>query len=558
MFSNFKKIFARIAGSETDSASPAGVTLAAEQPADLIETPQPAPASSPPRVSAPASPPRVSAPSRQSSELAADLIQIPLRAIIQTLPAGLKTKVRTQPDSDATLRVARTRINDQLSLGHVRITWAELVEGSPQDAFIFTPGQESIQVDLPLREIIPQLGSKGLARKAAQRKVEIPPVTLSVFGAKGQVLHQPAPQSERRQTAIPSRTPAITPVVQPIQTLSSARLPTPTAAASPAQGNGPKAMRVAFTPPTPTVAEPTPRPATAETDPLNGNGSVFGKVATEERSLQVKIELVMGGWPEPVLQEITRLQLAGLSAALPMQEIDQAMKKGRLAFTWRQIRGWIKRVPPVTAASPHDDVRLELPLSTIVPLFLAQQTASLRRRVDVAEHIPDVFNGPPGAARNTNHQSAQVTNVSAPSEPNESVPVGGAVEPAGGLGKIFGQTYSTSWTPADVVQKTGMLSGVSGTAVSLEDGFLVASRMPPTLNAEVLAAFLPQIFSRVGDYSQELRLGQPTQLLVHFDNVPLAAFKSGKVFLAVLGREGAPLPMNQLNAVAAHLGQQSA
>jgi len=391
-----------------------------------------------------------------------------------------------------------------------------------------------------------------MARRPAQRKVEIPPVSLSVFGSKGQMLHQPMPQTGQRPT--PPKLAPMSPIAPQTEPAIAPRFNAPTPAPSVPQGNGVKPIRVVFTVPTSPVAEPV-APAPAHADPLNGSGAVFGRVASEDRTLQVKIELVMGGWPEPVLQEITRLQLAGLCAALPMQEIDLAMKRGRLVFTWRQIRSWIKRVPPVTAASPHDDVRLELPLHTIVPLFMAQQTTLLRKRVDVAENIPDVFNGPQNASKQNEIMSGHGAN--APVQTGTFAPAA-PTEPAEGLGRIFGQTYSANWTPGDVVQKTGMLSGVSGTAVALEDGLLVASRMPPGLNAEVLAAFLPQIFSRVGEYSKEIRLGQPTQLVVHLDNVPLAIFKAGRIFLAVLGREGTPLPINQLNAVAAHLGQQSA
>ena len=45
--------------------------------------------------------------------------------------------------------------------------------------------------------------------------------------------------------------------------------------------------------------------------------------------------------------------------------------------------------------------------------------------------------------------------------------------------------------------RTMALPGVAGALVALPDGLRVASQIPSDLNADTLAAFLPQIYDRV-------------------------------------------------------------
>jgi predicted regulator of Ras-like GTPase activity (Roadblock/LC7/MglB family) len=86
---------------------------------------------------------------------------------------------------------------------------------------------------------------------------------------------------------------------------------------------------------------------------------------------------------------------------------------------------------------------------------------------------------------------------------------------------------------------------------------LVAGHLPPGLNPETISAFLPQMFSRVMQYSKELKFGEANNLTVIVDNVPLKIFKAGGVFFTVLGRAGESLPEPHLSIIAAQLGPQN-
>jgi predicted regulator of Ras-like GTPase activity (Roadblock/LC7/MglB family) len=125
------------------------------------------------------------------------------------------------------------------------------------------------------------------------------------------------------------------------------------------------------------------------------------------------------------------------------------------------------------------------------------------------------------------------------------------------IGELFGQPGRKNWSPAEVVQKTAALHGVAGAIMAMPDGLLVASHLPPGLNGEAIAAFLPQMFSRMMQYSKELKFGESNRLTVIINDVPLKIYRLAGVFFAAVGRAEEPLPDALLNLVAAHLSPQS-
>ena len=112
-------------------------------------------------------------------------------------------------------------------------------------------------------------------------------------------------------------------------------------------------------------------------------------------------------------------------------------------------------------------------------------------------------------------------------------------------------------TPADIVQRACRLSGVAGALVTTLDGFTVAGQMPSGINAETMAGFLPEIFNRLGKYTTELNLGEPTQVEVLMDKVPLHIVKRGALFFAVLGKASENLPKVQVSVLASQLSTRN-
>ncbi len=103
-------------------------------------------------------------------------------------------------------------------------------------------------------------------------------------------------------------------------------------------------------------------------------------------------------WAEVLRSEIVQLNLTEAHLALPVRFIEPALKQGKIAFTWKVLRSWI-RPATLPSVSAHDGMVLELPLRIIAPLFLARQKKGPQpephQKVEVNESIPNLFFGFP-------------------------------------------------------------------------------------------------------------------------------------------------------------------
>jgi predicted regulator of Ras-like GTPase activity (Roadblock/LC7/MglB family) len=258
-------------------------------------------------------------------------------------------------------------------------------------------------------------------------------------------------------------------------------------------------------------------------------------------------------WPENIRQEIVHLNLVDAKAALPVDVIEQGLKQGRLAFTWKTVRSWVKNVsvPPVSA---QDGVVLELPLKVVAPLFLKRkkETSKEQQKVNVNTDIPNLFFGFPQA------ESAVAGPVAKPVDTNYYVWDDNSDTAYVNQEEVKRTTPGTRFlsrcaTPNEVVSRASALEGVAGALIALPDGLMVASKLSPDLNGDTLAAFLPQIFSKVTQCTKELRMGELNNLNFTVGNVPWKIFRVNAIFFAAFGHAGQPLPSGQLSALAAEL-----
>jgi len=181
----------------------------------------------------------------------------------------------------------------------------------------------------------------------------------------------------------------------PISPLNSPAIPFNSA---PPKGPAP----IAFTPFTPSapVAPSAPTAPMAPTAPAAHTQdeplSRPDQPGAEPLSLGV-IQLAEG-WPEAVRHEIVQLNLVDAKVALPAEAVERGLKQGRLAFTWKMLRSWIKP-SLMSSVSANDSAVLELPLKVVAPLFLARQREANQgqRKLEVDENIPNLFFGFPQA-----------------------------------------------------------------------------------------------------------------------------------------------------------------
>jgi predicted regulator of Ras-like GTPase activity (Roadblock/LC7/MglB family) len=273
----------------------------------------------------------------------------------------------------------------------------------------------------------------------------------------------------------------------------------------------------------------------------------------------VGLAILAEGWPENIRKEIVDLKLVEAKVALPGNAVEQALKQGRITFSWKALRSWIK--PAILpSVSTHDAVVLELPLKVVAPLFIGrqQEAAKHQQKVTVDEEIPNLFFGFPRPeagvpVANATARSAD-TNFYVWDENSDTARVERSevkrAAPGPGPGTRFVEKYAT---PNEVVSRAAGLDGVQGALIALPDGLMVANKLPPELNADTLAAFLPQIFGKVSQCTKELRMGDLNNLNFTVGNVPWKIFRVHSIFFAAFGKAGEPLPTAQLAALAAEL-----
>ena len=305
--------------------------------------------------------------------------------------------------------------------------------------------------------------------------------------------------------------------------------------------------------------------------------------AAQDASLSVPLRMLCESWPEVLRGEIVQLNLTDAAIALPVRFVESALKQGKVAFTWKVLRSWI-RPATLPTVSAHDGMMLELPLRIIAPLFLARhkQSAQPHQKVQVDENIPNLFFGFPqgeSAAAALEEQTAAVpaetqtqtqepeanfapapktngvadTNFYVWNESSDEPQVDASAEKKSTPGTNFLSRYAT---PNEVVSRAAALDGVAGALVALPDGLMVASKLSADLNGDTLAAFLPHIFGKVSQCTKELRMGELNNLHFTVGNVPWKIFRVNAIFFAAFGRAGQPLPTGQLAALAGELDRK--
>jgi predicted regulator of Ras-like GTPase activity (Roadblock/LC7/MglB family) len=125
------------------------------------------------------------------------------------------------------------------------------------------------------------------------------------------------------------------------------------------------------------------------------------------------------------------------------------------------------------------------------------------------------------------------------------------------LGEVFGQPERPNWTPGEIVQHAVQLPQLAGAIIALQEGLVVSHKLPEGMKGEVVAAFLPQIFGRLNQYSTEMKLGEIDEVLLSAQGAYFQAFRAGQVFFAVLGKPGQTLPWHALRLMADDLLQQT-
>jgi predicted regulator of Ras-like GTPase activity (Roadblock/LC7/MglB family) len=482
-------------------------------------------------------------------------IELPLQPILSNLPLELQPRLK-HPDAGAlTLSMPLEKILAQLSRGVVKVSFGELRQAAP-DLFTEENDRDSVLLPLPLGEILSRLNPALITRRRVQKQVEVPAEISSPFDPRSQGLIfslgptklESAPTPAPRQVAPPAPSSVSLPSRGGI---TFAPTPLPPAAA-PAPFDTPALSATPRRPSEPSTSQ-APAPAAPASSPPQPTGN--------PNPLLVNLTSLAEGWPEAVRHELVQLNLVEAKVALPAEVVERALKQGRVAFTWKTLRSWIKPAPLPTV-SAHDSLVLELPLKIVAPPFLARQkeAGKLQKKVVVDDEIPNLFFGFPrpestspvaGAAASAPPPKQADTNFYTWDDTSDRPQLQASEakrDPSPGT--KFVAKYAT---PNEVVSRAAALDGVAGALIALPDGLMVASRLRADLNGDTLAAFLPQIFGKVNQCTKELRMGELNNVNFTVGNIPWKIFRVNAIFFAAFGRVGEPLPTAQLVALASEL-----
>jgi predicted regulator of Ras-like GTPase activity (Roadblock/LC7/MglB family) len=521
-----------------------------------------------------------------------EVAHLSLEAILGRFPEELKSLVLRQPEASATVALPIATIVKQLPAGVVKVSLATVHRQAPVGLFGPLPSGDKRMVEVPLAEVFRHVKPTMFKRRSDQRPAAAPDNKFNLFG-DSENPYQIAPTAPEDDSdanesagAQPPRFAPSAPGGGAVLEFKLARDPepepepvAPRVISPPADFFEPKLNRLPATAPTAEVA-PAPAPVTPPAPapklafaPEPPPVSAPPPSANEGPSITVPVEPLCAGWPEPIRQELAVLN-GSARVSLPTDAVTAGLARGKVSFTWGEIRSWLE--PALGESGADAATELTLPLKVVAPVFLgATRKTKVEPQPEIDAEIPTLFTdsriepslestavpvdgiAEPEPALAPEALSAE--NVTAEAVPEE---VQGAAEPAAAeapatIGRLFGEPERTEWTPAEIVANLAKLHGISGAVVALQEGLLVAHSMPRDVKSEVIAAFLPQLFARLNQYAGEMKLGDVDDLLFTTHGAHCQIYRLGFIYFAVLGKPGEPLPTSELRLVADELARQA-
>ncbi len=514
-------------------------------------------------------------------------VEITVASIEPSLPEALRPWIAGA--LGASISVPVIKIIPQLNMGAVTLPLKELRACAP-DLLAPLVEHDDVPVTLPLEQILKQLNPKHYQRSPAQRRADVPNDIASVFGQNG------APASTAPATApatAPEAAPRIAMSAQSLAALHSPVAPKPPAPASapikpvapPQKPAAPAPLPIAAKPAAPATTAPAvlkmpftpapaplPAPAARALTPTSPSPAATNSAANGGAVVPIPFEKISGALPEEVRRELADHAASVTELRVPMDLLEAALKSGKVQFPWKQVGGWLQ--PPlgrgVSAAT--GDAVVELPLRVVAPIFMAHHRGGAVRKVEVNHDIPDLFQSGTGSPDNgaavpqqarDNGLPAPAPRQTTPARPQPSAPAPRlqmpveAPPPSAGpaLEDIIGAAVKRL-SPKEIIQNAARIPGVTGALLGMTDGLLVTSSTPASVKADNVAAFLPQMFGRMGQYTRELGLGQLQSLALTVEGGCWQVFKQPNIYFAVCGRAGEPMPFKLLAQIAAELNRQ--
>ncbi|MES2568671.1 MAG: hypothetical protein V4710_01300, partial [Verrucomicrobiota bacterium] len=294
---------------------------------------------------------------RAAPEPAAPVVKVEtaslsLAAILSRFPTDLKETIAKPPDPSVMVALPLSIILKQLPSGSVKMSLVSIYRQAPPGTFTAPRMEEKRLVEVPLGEIFKRVKPELLKRRDDQRMNTLAEDdSLDVFGD---------PNNPFMVSPVGGPVPAEEPPAESYEEAPTEPNTIPTARAVgmlPTAGRSaqPDGMRVVQPPPG--FGAPIARPAAPVAPPPAPTVPV----------LVLPLVDISAGWPEAARVEFPSGPAAVVS--LPLDEVAKGLAKGRVSFTWGQIRSWIS--PAILEASRlPQDLEIQLPLRVVAPAFL--------------------------------------------------------------------------------------------------------------------------------------------------------------------------------------------
>jgi predicted regulator of Ras-like GTPase activity (Roadblock/LC7/MglB family) len=528
-------------------------------------------------------------------------VAIPLEFIVPQLSHGQVVLTTAELRASSTEFFGALTAQDEVS---VSLPLSDVVQQVPKEYFV---RKNKRKVEVP-NEVASVFAPNGQGVSVARTAAATPAAPAPTIKPPQPAYRaHPAVTSTSAQPVPAPTAPAAKISISP-QSLAAMKAataaPTPTVSAP-----APRAI-TPLTPPTPAPAAPAPQPLPRPAAPA----PVAKKPASKPMGeLAVPLHVVAPEWDQEVRKQLADINLQQHLIHVPLELLAPAMKSGKVLFSWAEVATWIQPPLPSPPTPRVGEMPVELPLKIIAPLFMAKQNSASNKRVAVDETIPDLFGGN-GKENGNGHASSNaqihtpLRDPNAPAAPSmpsaaparsmtpAAAPLQMSVE-AEAETALFTPAPKPAFTPAvtipapapvapapepvaapatqevsvetvigaegsrfgakEIVANASRLPGVAGALLAMSDGLLVTSSAPAAVKGETIAAFLPQMFGRMNQYTKELALGPLQQLTLGIESGQWHVVKCPNIYFAVLGKRGEALPLNLLAQVAAELSNQS-
>ncbi len=461
-------------------------------------------------------------------------IELALKDIVAKFSDEMKGEVSGDAGS-ANVKIPLVYVQKQLSTGAVKILFSDLKSRAPQGVFSSNTENDGKQVIIPLELILPKLKPEDFKLKANQETITVSPEITDVFNTEG--------------------TGNTGNAVNPAEGSAPAAAPTPAAEATKPE-------------PTPTA---TPEP-TAPAAPAPASAPAAAATTPAGDTVAVALSEASAAWPDAIKSAVSG---SSASIQLPVAEAEPMMKKGKVAFSWSAIKGMTSPAVDTAAAAGENDTILEIPISLVIPQFMALKKPSNpdQKTLEVDEKIPDVFNAenkPAATAKKEEAAEPEAPATPAPSpidpapaapapSPIDPTPAAPAPAPAAASGSsmdspelsaLLGNPSKTSWTHAEAADAAAKLPGVSGILISTTDGLPVAKQVAADIQVDAVAGVIPEIFNRQAQFAKDTGLGAVVTVTLELEGKVLLVAKGKKTFFAALGESAMLLPKDKLKKIA--------